>query len=94
MRVTGVLILLFCILTECAADEIHHKEIIGKIKARYDEIQDYQCRLVEYCTDGSRYEKRTINFYFKKPKLIRMDILKGIGPLTKGVLRYITGAER
>jgi outer membrane lipoprotein-sorting protein len=94
VRVSGVLIFLFFILTECAADEMHHEEIIGKIKARYDEIQDYQCRLVEYCTDGSRYEKRTINYYFKKPKLIRMDILKGNRPFDTGSVAVYHGSGK
>jgi hypothetical protein len=43
-------------------------------------IVDYQCRLYEYAWQGSDFEEKTIDFYFKKPRLIRVDVLKSSKP--------------
>lgn len=38
-------------------------------------LDDYQCRVQEYAWQGSVSEAKVINFYFKKPRLIRVDVL-------------------
>ena len=43
----------------------------------YTSVSDYQCRMYENCRQRSSYEERTMNIYFKRPRSIRMDILKG-----------------
>ncbi len=53
------------------------QSVVDAFEEMYASITDYQCRMWEYCRQGSRYEERNIDFYFKRPRLIRMDILKG-----------------
>lgn len=81
-------------IVECRADSVRQGEIFAAMSMRYEGIRDYQCRLLEWSTDGARYEKRTINFYFKKPKLIRMDILKGNRPFDTGSVAVYHGSGK
>jgi len=59
------------------ADPPSFESVVAAFRAKYASITDYQCRMVENCRKGSRSEERTMNIYFKKPRFIRMDILKG-----------------
>ncbi len=73
-----LVLLYFCgpLLFSCA-DTPAFQSVVEAFRAKYQSITDYQCRMVENCRKGSRYEERTMNIYFKKPRFIRMDILKG-----------------
>ena len=73
---TALLCLLFP-LPIFGADPPAIQSTVEAFRAMYESIADYQCRMYEYCRQGSRYEERTMNIYFKKPRFIRMDILKG-----------------
>lgn len=53
------------------------REVIDLFEERLAAIADYQCRMYEWSAKGRREEIRYINFYFKQPRLIRMDIIKG-----------------
>jgi len=64
------------------------------IKARYELIDDYQCRMHELSIGGGRREERIINYYFKKPKQIRLDILDGNSAFDKGSVGVYTGGEK
>ncbi len=66
---------LFRSLFSCLAQT--PESVVDAFETMYASITDYQCRMWEYCYQGSRYEERNIDFYFKRPRLIRMDILKG-----------------
>jgi len=72
-----VLLYAFCPLALSFADSPTFESVVEAFRAKYQSITDYQCRMVENCRKGSRYEERTMNIYFKKPRFIRMDILKG-----------------
>jgi len=86
----------FCLMVffECGACAgPAFKEILGKLTEKYDSITDYQCRLNEWCTSGKKVEDRVINFYFKKPRNIRMDILKGTKAFDSGSSGVYTGGN-
>jgi len=85
---------IFLYMIECRAESQRPSELFEMIKVRYEEIKDYQCRLFEWSTDGRRYEERIINFYFKKPKLIRMDILRGNRPFDSGSVAVYLGSGK
>ena len=72
-----VLLYVLCPLVSSFADSLTFESVVQAFRAKYESIIDYQCRMVENCRKGSRYEERTMNIYFKKPRFIRMDILKG-----------------
>lgn len=78
-RLTVLTALLFILfpLTLSFADPPTPQSIVEAFQVRYELISDYQCRMYEHCRQGSRYEERTMNIYFKRPRSIRMDILKG-----------------
>ena len=52
-------------------------EVIAKFSVVVSSITDYQCRIAEWSVNGRRRETRIINFYFKKPRYMRMDIILG-----------------
>jgi len=64
-------------LASSAAEAPTVRSVVEAFASMYGSLSDYQCRMEEECWQGSRHEERTINFYFKKPRFIRMDILKG-----------------
>jgi len=67
-----------------SAETVSFEKILEIITSRYETISDYQCRLNEWSSRGKKVEDRVINFYFKKPRNIRMDILKGNKPFDTG----------
>jgi outer membrane lipoprotein-sorting protein len=69
-------------------------EILYSIERTYESIFDYQCRLEALSFLGKKREERIINFYFKKPKLIRMDVLKGNRPFDGGSVGVYAGGEK
>jgi outer membrane lipoprotein-sorting protein len=54
--------------------------VVEAFRAMYASLSDYQFRIDETSRRGSALEARTMNIYFKKPRFIRMDILKGNRP--------------
>jgi outer membrane lipoprotein-sorting protein len=76
------------------ADSLTAYDYLHAIQARYDLIEDYQCRMHEFSIGGGRREEKIINYYFKKPKLIRLDILDGNRAFDKGSVGVYTGGEK
>jgi hypothetical protein len=77
LTVPAALLCLLVPLPASRADPATPRSIVEAFQAMYESISDYQCRMEEQCRQGSRHEERTIDFYFIKPRFIRMDILKG-----------------
>ena len=77
LTVPGALLCLLVCLPRSFADPQTPQSLVEAFQSVYDSITDYQCRMVEHCVQGDRYEARTMNIYFKRPRFIRMDILKG-----------------
>jgi hypothetical protein len=77
LTVPAALLCLLIPLPSVFADPPTPRSVVEAFQAMCESISDYQCRMEEQCRQGSRYEERTINFSFKKPRFIRMDILKG-----------------
>ena len=69
-------------------------EVLASIERTYESIFDYQCRLETLSFLGDKKEERLINFYFKKPKLIRMDVLKGNRPFDSGSVGVYEGGDK
>ncbi len=67
---------------------------LQNIKATYELIEDYQCRMHEFSVGRGRREERIINYYFKKPQMIRMDILDGNRAFDSGSVGIYTGGNR
>lgn len=85
-----VLLYVCCPLVFAGADPPTFESVVEAFRTKYLSIADYQCRMVENSRKGSRYEERAMNIYFKKPRFIRMDILKGnifLDPGTIGVYK-------
>jgi outer membrane lipoprotein-sorting protein len=93
VKIVSLLVVFFGVV-ECRANSERYREVFEAMRSRYEEVRDYQCRLLEWSAEGGRYEKRTINFYFKKPKLIRMDILKGNRPFDSGSVAVYLGSGK
>ena len=87
------LVLPFLLLAEVRAEENSALWFFDKIGERYESIRDYQCRIDTYCTDGRSNEHRILNFYFKRPRLIRIDLLWGNKPFDSGSVGVFLGGD-
>lgn len=61
--------------------------IIQDMKARYSEVMDYQCILETYETTGKKTSWDMMRLYFKKPKLIRVEIFTGTHKGSEAIYR-------
>jgi outer membrane lipoprotein-sorting protein len=77
LTAAGALLLFLFPLSVSSAEPPTPQAIVEAFRLMYESLSDYQCRMYEHCRRGSRYEERTMNIYFKKPRCIRMDILRG-----------------
>jgi hypothetical protein len=81
---------LFGALAKDTSPEVY----LDMIKARYRLIDDYQCRMEEFSIKDGRREERIMNYYFKKPKLIRIDILQGNRAFDRGSVGVYRGGDK
>lgn len=63
--------------TAAEKKEILLQKTMARIEARAQALSAYKCRLSTVCVLGKTVEKRTYNYYFSKPGLIRMEIVEG-----------------
>jgi outer membrane lipoprotein-sorting protein len=68
--------------------------VIKKFEEAVATIDDYRCKLNEWCFNGSEYEKRSVDFYFLKPRNIRMEIIEGNRPFDPGSIVVFTGGNK
>ena len=68
---------LLLILVSAYAFAITPDGIIADFAATVDSVLDYQCRISEWAIAGRKEESRIINFDFRQPRSMRMDILIG-----------------
>jgi len=76
------------------AETLSIHDYLNAVRDSYERIDDYQCRMHEFSIGGGRREERIINYYFKKPLLIRIDILDGNKPLDEGSVGVYTGGKK
>jgi outer membrane lipoprotein-sorting protein len=76
------------------SESLSPQQYLQQIKQRYGQIRDYQCRMEEFAIGNGKREERIMNFYFKKPRLIRIDILKGNRPFDGGSVGVYTGGDK
>lgn len=50
-------------------------EIFSLMKQKFEDLKDYKCIYESYNSDGSEKQNATYRYFFKKPKLIRMEVL-------------------
>jgi outer membrane lipoprotein-sorting protein len=72
---------------------VNVNEVIERFQGVVSGVTDYQVRLYEWCKSGYNYERRIIDFYFMRPKLIRMDILRGNKPFDDGSVGVFRGGD-
>lgn len=58
-------------------NEILLQKAIARIEARVQALPAYKCRLSTVCVLGRNVEKRSYNYYFSRPRLVRMEIIEG-----------------
>jgi outer membrane lipoprotein-sorting protein len=50
---------------------------LKRMKARFEALQDYSCLIESYVTDGRRCQESLFRYFFKKPNLIRLEVVTG-----------------
>jgi outer membrane lipoprotein-sorting protein len=50
------------------------------MRERFEQVRDYHGIYTSYTTDGKDEREITFHYYFKKPKLIRMEVIEGKQP--------------
>ena len=71
-------ITLLFLLTEpalCQAETFY--TILNSMKQKFDTIEDYKCIYEYHTSDGKKRLDVTYKYFFKKPKLIRMEVQTG-----------------
>jgi hypothetical protein len=86
-------VFLICAVAWANADENDAYRFFERIQQRYETINDYQCRIDTFCTNGRSNEQRILNFYFKRPRLIRVDLLWGNMPFDNGSVGVYKGGD-
>ncbi|MGE5430486.1 MAG: LolA family protein [Syntrophomonadaceae bacterium] len=72
-------ILLVCILFGNSAfcNDDDYQARLMKMKSKFESIKDYSCIFESYSANGEKSASVTFKYYFQKPKLVRMEIIKG-----------------
>lgn len=65
---------------------ISHADFFSKtlalMKQRFESVNDYRCKYKAYSANGERSVELTFSYYYKRPKMIRMETLSGKYPGT------------
>lgn len=52
-------------------------DILLNLKEKFESLKNYQCTFESFTSDGKKTELNVFKYFFSKPKLIRMQIIKG-----------------
>ena len=88
-----VIVLLFLpgvLLGETAECE----DLFKNLKATFENIKDYSCIYEAYTSDGKMSEKVVYDYFYKKPRQIRMKVLSGKANYNGTILLYTGGKVR
>lgn len=55
----------------------NYEDILIKMKERFEQIETYQCLFEAFTAKGEKTKVVISRYFFKKPKMVRMEILKG-----------------
>ncbi len=55
----------------------NYRDILFKMKERFKEIKTYRCIYEMFTTKGEKSEKVVCGYFFKSPKMVRMEIREG-----------------
>jgi outer membrane lipoprotein-sorting protein len=58
-------------------NENNYKDILFKMKERFKEIKTYQCIYEMFTANEEKTEKVVCRYFFKSPKMVRMEIREG-----------------
>ncbi|MFC2140892.1 outer membrane lipoprotein carrier protein LolA [Acidobacteriota bacterium] len=74
-----IYIIIFILLIPAWAqqNENDYKDILFKMKERFKEIKTYQCIYEMFTAKGKKTEKVVSNYFFKAPKMVRMESREG-----------------
>jgi len=77
----AVFLFLVCTLPSAAAGPAGlvdpYDMTLQGMKDRFESLTDYSCLFDSFVSDGRRSQKWTYRYFFKKPDLIRMEIISG-----------------
>ncbi len=72
-----ILIFLINLNTLLFSSGYSFNDVLLNLKEKFDSLKNYQCTFESYTSDGNKNELNVFNYFFSKPKLIRMEIVKG-----------------
>jgi outer membrane lipoprotein-sorting protein len=77
LYLTWILIFLAFMSGWLWGNENDYKDILFKMKKRFDKIEAYQCIFEAFSANEGKTKEVTFEYFFKSPKLVRMKVLKG-----------------
>ncbi|RKZ33162.1 hypothetical protein DRQ33_04695 [bacterium] len=80
MRTSVIITLIFAftLLGNCIyAEQISPQKVIETMSKKWEMVQDCTCILQSYIRLGKQKQNRTMNYYFMKPKWIKLRIIDG-----------------
>ena len=77
MRKWSLITGLFFLVGTAMAQDKGAKEILGDVQAKWQTIQDYQCKMQSNNRLGQEKDLKLVQFWFKRKQQVRMEVLDG-----------------
>ncbi|MGE5621193.1 MAG: LolA family protein [archaeon] len=79
MKLHAGLVLLCCLIFagNLSGSDNEYEKRLMRLKARFEAIKDYSCIFESYSNNGEKSASVNFRYFFRKPKSVRMEILKG-----------------
>ena len=79
IRASLLLILAFLLLIPAysGSSDTSYPDILTRMKERFEKIETYQCFFQVFTAKGKKTKTVTAQYFFKKPKWVRMELLEG-----------------
>jgi outer membrane lipoprotein-sorting protein len=72
-----IMVFILFIPAYSGSSDAHYPDILTRMKERFEKIETYQCFFQVFTAKGKKTETVTARYYFKQPKMVRMEILEG-----------------
>lgn len=74
-----IFIIVFILLIPAWAqqDENNYKDILYKMKERFEKVETYRCLFESFTAKGEKTKMVVSRYFFKSPKMVRMELREG-----------------
>jgi len=73
--ITIFLIACLCLVEITCAQDV--ETVISNLQQKFEQVKEYSCMQETYEKSGEKTDSRIVKIFFRKPNLIRIEVLKG-----------------